>query len=83
MRLKLSITACAMFFFALMLLLGYRLSFADCDYGEYRYDEHASTCQSGHRYQCEDGTWMDLSVECDDETPTSASADQDAQSHNN
>jgi hypothetical protein len=42
------------------------LSVADCDYNKTKYSERAFTCQSGHQYSCEDGTWIDMTVECQD-----------------
>ena len=44
----------------------YSVCFADCGYNDSRYPEHALTCQSGLKYQCEDGTWIDVGVECQD-----------------
>jgi len=40
---------------------------AECIYNEIKFSERARTCQSGHQFQCEDGTWTDMNVECPDE----------------
>ncbi len=70
---------CALVSLALI-VPAYGIAFADCNHGGYRYPEHESACRSGHQYTCEDGTWIDLSVECEDEAQAAAAGQQtDAQ----
>jgi len=39
---------------------------AECNYMEKKYMERAVTCQTGHKYACEDGSWIDAGAECPD-----------------
>ena len=50
-----------------LIISSYNISIADCVYNDTNYIERARTCQSGHQYQCEDGTWTDMNTDCPDE----------------
>lgn len=43
-------------------------SHAACEYNGKSYRETGLTCQAGHQYACEDGSWIEIGAPCSDES---------------